>query len=310
MDVGNCGPGAGNMAAQSMMGNQEALDFQKMMNPNTAYAAQQGAGGQMFNQMMQGSTMSVGAAGESGGMSGMSGGSQYGNLPMAHSGTDHLMQSGLMMQGDAMQNFELNNADGDYDLSSFISGNKYVVQDVASRVMEDHEGLAARAADGNVKAMDKLEGKIAKELTNVNDVEDIENDQLRNAFVQEAKALGLSDKEMDHLLHTPLAETGVGGMIDRNSEISGSLHTVDLDRTRATDMGNGMYEVNLVSNNGKNNAHDNMDISTFYTQAGSANEAKNIVNNAAEQGGLDKDGRYNLTNAGMQIMMNNLSNYV
>ena len=302
MDVGSCGSGASNMADQNMadqslMCQEDNLDFEKMMNPNAGYGAQQSG---------MGSTMSVGAAG---GMDDMDGGMTNG-LPKMHSGTDHLMQSGLMMSGDAMQDFNLNNANGDYDLSSYISGNKYVVQDVTERVMGDHGELASKAADGDMGAMDELEGKIAKELTNVNDVEDIQNEDLRDAFVQEAKALGLSDKEMDHLLHSPLAETGAGGLVDWDSKISGALHTFDPERTRATNMGNGMYEVHLVSNNGENNAHDNMDISTFYTRAGSADEAKNIVNQATENGGLDKDARYNLTNAGMNIMMNNLSNYV
>lgn len=243
-------------------------------------------------------------------MAGMHGGlDMNGELPKQHSGTDHLMHSGLMMRGDATQDFNLNDADGDYKLSSFISGNRHVVEDVTQRVMDDNKDLANKAANGDMKAMDKLEGKIAKELTNVNDIEDIKDKELRRAFVQEGEALGMSRKEMDHLLHTPLSETGAGGMIDKNSEISGALHTVDLKRTRATDMGNGTYEVHLVSNNGKNNAHDNMDISTFYTQADSAKEAENLVNDAVRRGDLDKDGRYNLSDAGMNIMMSHLASY-
>lgn len=319
MEVGQCGGGASNISAQSMMNQQDALDFQKEMNPNTAYAAQQAGGAaQTMARIAQGSnpgsTQSVGQAGMNGGMNhgGMNEGEggRYGGIPMQHSGTDHLMQSGLMMEGDMAQDFSLNNADGNYDLSSHISGNKYVVQDVVERVMEDRDGLASRAANGNTNAMNKLENAVAKELTNVNDVEDIENDQLRDAFLAEARSYGMNDKEIDHLLHTPISETGAGGMIDGNSEITGALHTVDLDRTRAVDMGDGTYEVHLVSNNGKNNAHDNMDISTFYTQANSADQAVDLVNDAAERGDLDANGRYNLTDAGMNIMMSNLSNYV
>lgn len=304
MNMGSCG-GAG----------QDAMDFQSMLreNPNTAYGASQcGQGAAMMSQMMgQSPTQSVGRSGMHGGMDhgSMQMGGMYGDLPAQHSGTDHLMQSGLMMQGHAMQDFNMNNTDGNFDLQSYISGNKYVVQDVAERVMEDNKGLAQRAANGNDGAINRLENKIAKELTNVNDIKDIENKQLRRAFIAEGESLGMTRKEMDHLLHTPLSETGVGSMIDRNSSISGSLHTVDLKRTRAEDMGNGVYEVHLVSNNGKNNAHDNMDISTFYTEADSAKEAKRTVNQAARRGDLDKDGRYNLTDAGMQMMMNNLAAY-
>jgi hypothetical protein len=227
-------------------------------------------------------------------------------MPKEHSGTDHIMHSGLMMQGDAMQDFNLRNGGGDYELSSYISGNKYVVQDVVQREMEDHKSLSRRAAAGDLEAIDKLEGKIAKELTNVNDIDDIEDKSLRRAFIAEGEALGLTEKEMDHLLHTPISETGIGSFVSGESEISGSLHTVDLDRTRAVEVAEGTYEVHLVSNNGKNNAHDKMDISTFYVEADSAKEATRMVNKAAERGDLDKNGRYNLTDAGMSIMSSNL----
>ena len=259
-----------------------------------------------FAELM-GSNPNVGYAGMHANPNHVMGAQATAQLGEQHSGTDHLMMSGLGMAGDGQQDFNLYNTNGDYDLSSYITGNQYVVQDVTQRVIEDNEGLAQRAANGNMNALEKLENKVAQELTNVNDIDDIEDRSLRRAYVEQGRSMGLSRDEMEHLLHTPISEIGSGSLIDSNSSISGSLHTVDLDRTRATSMGNGLYEVQLVSNNGKNNAHDNMDISTFYTQARSADQAVDLVNNAAERGDLDADGRYNLTDAGMNILLNNLS---
>jgi hypothetical protein len=165
---------------------------------------------------------------------------------------------------------------GRIQAQSTITGLRPVIEQAIDDVTEHN-----RRATG-----EELERKIAKRLTELNDWKNL-NDQTRTNMILlsgiDIASMDRDEREhrINHLLHSPLPFGDIEEVLTPDVTIDlGYTHTLDKDWTQAADLGNGLFQITMVSNN-MNGSHTGHSLGTFKVQLPadtSVREARKIGN--------------------------------
>lgn len=164
-----------------------------------------------------------------------------------------------------------------------ITGMKPVIEQAIKQIVGNRTLEQAAKIYGGY---DKLESKIANQLTNLNDWENLtEETQAEIMILTGINVDGLSaadrEKYVNHLLHSPLPFGAIEGVIGTNVKIElGYTHTLDKNKTEVADMGDGIWEIKMISNN-NNGSHTGHNLGSFRIDLGAngnADLAKKIGN--------------------------------
>ena len=133
---------------------------------------------------------------------------------------------------------------------------------------------------------EELESKIAKRLTNLNDFRKLKAQTKENLMILagvDFEAMSIEEREasINHLLHSPLPFGEIDEVLDPQTIIDlGYTHTLSKKNTRVSDLGGGVFQVWLISNNG-NGSHTGHNLGSFKVQLEentTAGEAKALAN--------------------------------
>jgi hypothetical protein len=133
---------------------------------------------------------------------------------------------------------------------------------------------------------EELEQRIAKRLTELNDWKNLNDQTKANLMLLSGIDIQSMDRDereerINHLLHSPLPFGGIEEILSPDVIIDlGYTHTLDKDWTQATDLGNGLFQITMVSNN-MNGSHTSHSLGSFKVQlpAGtSVRDAREIGN--------------------------------
>ena len=89
------------------------------------------------------------------------------------------------------------------------------------------------------------------------------------------------EESINHLLHSPLPFGNIQQVLSPNQRIDlGYTHTLDKDRTQVKDLGNGIFQIKMISNN-NNGSHTGHNLGAFRVQLApgmTLDEAKDFGN--------------------------------
>lgn len=157
----------------------------------------------------------------------------------------------------------------DYRGQSPITGLRPVIEQAIDTVRAENPKLRG----------EKLERAIAKELTGLNDWEDLEADTQHQVSVLTGVdwggAVSAEDRErtINHLLHSPLPFGQVENLDGRRLRVNLKYtHTLDKDHTTAVHLGDNRWEVYMISNN-NDGSHTGHNLGSIVLQAESMEDA-------------------------------------
>ena len=166
---------------------------------------------------------------------------------------------------------------------STITGLKPVVEQAIQQIVGNRTlDQAAQRLGG----YDKLESAIAQQITNLNDWEQLTEATQANLMIMTGVNFdGLTKAEreasINHLLHSPLPFGAIEGVLSSGVKIElGYTHTLDKNKTEVEDLGDGIWEITLISNN-NNGSHTGHNMGSFKVDLGEnadATIAKQIGN--------------------------------
>ena len=148
---------------------------------------------------------------------------------------------------------------------STITGLQPVVEQAIQQILRGSTVQKAAAASGGY---DKLEAKIAQQITNLNDWTQLtETTQAKLMVMTGINFDGMTTAErestINHLLHSPLPFGEIKEVLSTSTKIDlGYTHTLDKNKTTATHLGDGIYEVSMISNN-NNGSHTGHNMGSF-----------------------------------------------
>ncbi|NRB31966.1 MAG: calcium-binding protein [Rhizobiaceae bacterium] len=166
---------------------------------------------------------------------------------------------------------------------STITGLKPVVEQAIQQI------VGTRTLDQAAQRLggyDKLESAIAQQITNLNDWEQLTEATQANLMIMTGVNFdGLTKAEreasINHLLHSPLPFGAIEGVLSSGVKIElGYTHTLDKNKTEVEDLGDGIWEITLISNN-NNGSHTGHNMGSFKVDLGEnadATIAKQIGN--------------------------------
>lgn len=167
-------------------------------------------------------------------------------------------------------------APGQIQARSTITGLRPVIEEAIARVKKD-----------NPKAKgEELERKIAQQLTNLNDWENLTpQTQAKLSLLAgvDFEAMGGKEREqkLNHFLHTVQPFGDITTPLSPDTIIDmGYTHTLDKEWTQAEDKGNGLFKITMVSNNndGSHTAHVLGSFLVQFPPGTTAKQAKNMGN--------------------------------
>lgn len=167
-------------------------------------------------------------------------------------------------------------APGQIQARSTITGLRPVIEEAIARVKKDNP-----RAKG-----EELERKIAQQLTNLNDWDNLTpQTQAKLSLLAgvDFEAMGGKEREqkLNHFLHSVQPFGDITTPLSPDTIIDmGYTHTLDKDWTQAEDKGNGVFKITMVSNN-NDGSHTGMVLGSFLVQfppGTTAKQAKNMGN--------------------------------
>ncbi len=156
-----------------------------------------------------------------------------------------------------------------------------------------------------------LEAKIAKRLTNLNDFERLQTvtqDKLIEMTGIDFRELSKEERErtINHLLHSPIPFGSIEEVLTPDTTIDlGYTHTLDKNWTRVGHLGDGVWQVWLISNN-NNGSHTGHNLGEFKVQLTAdmtADEARAAANEMVRN--TNNNNRLTLDEAAKDILYGN-----
>ncbi|MEP0943224.1 MAG: calcium-binding protein [Rhizobiaceae bacterium] len=138
-------------------------------------------------------------------------------------------------------------------------------QIVGNRTVED----AAKRLGGN----EQLESKIAQQLTNLNDWQQLQTETQNEIMIMTGinfDAMTSAEREVsiNHLQHSPLPFGDIEEVLSSRVKIDlGFTHTLDKNKTEVEDLGDGIWKVSMISNN-NNGSHTGHNLGSFKVDLG------------------------------------------
>lgn len=167
-------------------------------------------------------------------------------------------------------------APGQIQARSTITGLRPVIEEAIARVKKDNP---------NAKG-EELERKIAQQLTNLNDWENLKpQTQAKLSLLAGVDFEAMSGKEreqkLNHYLHSVQPFGDITTPLSPDTIIDmGYTHTLDKEWTQAEDKGNGVFKISMVSNN-NDGSHTGHILGSFLVQfppGTTAKQAKKMGN--------------------------------
>ena len=179
-----------------------------------------------------------------------------------------------------------------------ITGQRPVIEQAIDDVLE---------RDPNATGED-LERKVAKRLTELNDWKNLNDQTQENMMIVTGVDIDAMDKRLredtiNHLLHSPLPFGYIDEVLSRDTTIDmGYTHTLDKDWTEAAHLGDGVFQIWMISNN-NNGSHTGHVLGSFKVQltpTTSLAEARDIGNDMVKN--RNKNNKLYLAEAARQVL--------
>jgi len=161
-----------------------------------------------------------------------------------------------------------------------ITGLRPVIEQAIDQVLRKNKNLSG----------EKLESAVANQLTQLNDWNQLTS-RTQDAVMMlsgiDFDSMSKQEQELtiNHLQHSPLPFGDMTEVLSPNVTIDyGYTHTLDKNRTRVQDLGNGQFRIFMISNN-NNGSHTGHSLGAFVVQTEpgtTAKEAKQIGNNMVQ----------------------------
>ena len=164
-----------------------------------------------------------------------------------------------------------------------ITGLQPVVEQAIDQIVGNRTLEQAAARYGGY---DKLESKIANQITNLNDWQQLtEATQAKIMIMTGINFDGMTkaeqEKTINHLQHSPLPFGEIEEVLSTSVKIElGYTHTLDKTKSEVKDLGEGIWEIKLISNN-NNGSHTGHNLGSFRIDLGkngNADIAKQVGN--------------------------------
>lgn len=165
-----------------------------------------------------------------------------------------------------------------------ITGLQAVVEQAIDTIVGNKTVEQAAAAQGG---FDKLESKIANKITQLNDWAQLtEATQAKIMIMTGINFDGMTkaeqEKSINHLQHSPLPFGEIEEVLSTSVKIElGYTHTLDKSKTEVKDLGEGIWEITMISNN-NNGSHTGHNLGSFRIDLG-ANGNSDIAKQVGNQ---------------------------
>ena len=152
---------------------------------------------------------------------------------------------------------------GPYEIRAWsaITGQRPVIEQAIDDIKEQNPGATGQ----------DLERRIAKRLTELNDWKNLNRQTQENMMVLTGVDIADMDKRLredtiNHLLHSPLPFGYIDEVLTPDTTIDmGYTHTLDKDWTEAAHLGEGVFQILMISNN-NNGSHTGHVMGSFKVQ--------------------------------------------